>query len=252
MAIVTTLLFDFGATLDGPDYWLDRFAAQYRKAEIPIAREALDPAYQHASVATVHAGRVVERFGFIDLVRMLVGQQVEFLTARGADPVRAMLGALDSRARHRLTERITALFVEESTRGMKRSRAVLATLKPRYRIAVVSNWYGNLKRVLAEAAMSPFIDTVVDSGRLGFEKPDPRMFQTALESLGTAPASAAMIGDSLEKDCAPARALGLKTVWYRPDPAAANGNSSGDARGGESISADHIIAALEELATLEI
>jgi len=250
--MVTTLLFDFGATLDGPAYWLDRFAAQYRKAEIPIARETLDPAYQHASKATVRACRVVERFGFIDLVRMLVGQQLEFLAASGADPVRAMLGALDSRARHRLTERITALFVEESRRGMTRSRAVLAALKPRYRIAVVSNWYGNLDRVLAEAGMSPFIDTVVDSARLGFEKPDPRMFQTALKALAAAPASAAMIGDSLEKDCAPARTLGLKTVWYRPKPAAANGNSSGAARGGEPISADHIISSLEELVTLEL
>ena len=250
--MISTLLFDFGGTLDGPDYWLDRFAAQYRKAGIMISRAELDPAYRHASEATTRARRVVERFGFIELVRMLLGQQIEFLAGTGPDSVRGELRALDSRGRHRMVERITALFVEESRRGMEVSRSVLAALAPRYRIGVVSNWYGNLERVLSEAGMAKLVGAVADSARLGFEKPDPRIFEAALKLLGATPGETAMVGDSLEKDCAPARALGLSAVWYRPPSAAAAIDASGPARGVEGLPVDHIVADLAELTELRL
>lgn len=246
--MITTLLFDFGSTLDGPSYWLDRFVAQYRIAEIPITRTELDPAYEHARAATVRARRVVERFGLTELVRMLVGQQIEFLAESGPDAVSATLRAFDSRGRYRVGERITALFVEQSRSGMEKSRAVLAALKRRYRIGVVSNWYGNLDRIIAEAGMAKLVSAVADSARLGFGKPDPRIFQAALKSLRAAPADAAMIGDSLEKDCAPARALGLKTVWYCPISDDANGHARRDA----SASVDYVVANLEELVELAL
>ncbi|MHB8383502.1 MAG: HAD family hydrolase [Candidatus Binataceae bacterium] len=246
--MITTLLFDFGSTLDGPTYWLDRFVAQYQIAEVQITRAELGPAYEHARHATLRARRVVERFGFTDLVRMLVGQQIEFLAEAGPDPVRTKLRALDSRGRYRVVERITALFVEQSRLGMEKSRAVLVALRTRYRIGVVSNWYGNLDRVLEEAGMGKLIGAVADSVRLGFGKPDPRIFQAALKSLGAVPAEAAMVGDSLEKDCAPARALGLRTVWYCP----ITDNTGEPERRGQPASADYVIANLEQLTELNL
>ncbi|MGH7249239.1 MAG: HAD family hydrolase [Pseudomonadota bacterium] len=246
--MITTLLFDFGSTLDGPDYWLDRFAAQYCAAEMPITRMELDPAYAHARKATERAKRAVERFGFTELVRMLVGQQIEFLAEAGPAAIGAMLQALDARGRYRAVERITMLFVEDSRRGMERSRAVLAALKARYRIGVVSNWYGNLERIIAEAGMAKLVGAVADSARLGFRKPDPRIFQAALKSLGAAPADSAMVGDSLEKDCAPAHALGLKTVWYHP----VSGAGAVNANRAEYSSVDYTVANLEELVELKL
>ncbi|MFZ1890307.1 MAG: HAD family hydrolase [Candidatus Binataceae bacterium] len=247
--MITTLLFDFGSTLDGPAYWLDRFVAQYRIADIPVTRAELDPAYEHARQATSRARRVVERFGFTELVRMLVGQQIEFLAETGPEAIRATLRALDSRGRYRVGERITALFVEQSRSGMQKSLTDLEALKPRYRIGVVSNWYGNLDRIIAEAGMAKLVGAVADSARLGFGKPDPRIFQAALKSLGAAPAQAAMIGDSLEKDCVPARGLGLKTVWYCPMSDTADWHARRDQG---SASADYVVADLEEIAELKL
>ncbi len=251
--MVSTLLFDFGATLDGPLYWLDRFVAQYRTAGLELVRCELDPAYRHASEAASRARRVVERFGFVELVRMIVGQQIEFLANAGPERVRGQLGALDSRGRHRAVEQITVLFVEESRRGMECGRTVLAALAPRYKIGVVSNWYGNLERVLAEAGMAPFISAIADSARIGFEKPDPRIFTAALKLLGATPDQAAMIGDSLEKDCVPARRLGLRSVWYRPaaDPLGVAG-ADHSARDGETASVDCIVTDLAELTELRL
>ena len=46
-------------------------------------------------------------------------------------------------------------------------------------------------------------------------KPDPRIFETALEKAGCPPHEAVMIGDRLDNDVAPAKALGMKTVRVR-------------------------------------
>jgi FMN phosphatase YigB (HAD superfamily) len=54
-----------------------------------------------------------------------------------------------------------------------------------------------------------------------------------------------MIGDSLDKDCAPARRLGLTTVWYHPP--GANGVSP---HREEHVSADFTIGSLEEIADI--
>lgn len=76
MATITTLLFDFGGTLDGSAHWLDRFLLSYRAAGIEIPRTDLDIAFDHATRIGYGATRVVSRFGMTDLVRFLVGHQL--------------------------------------------------------------------------------------------------------------------------------------------------------------------------------
>jgi len=56
-------------------------------------------------------------------------------------------------------------------------------------------------------------DFGVFSGIAGVEKPDPRIYEAALEAAGgVAPAEALHIGDSLRKDYAPARSLGMHAL----------------------------------------
>jgi putative hydrolase of the HAD superfamily len=51
------------------------------------------------------------------------------------------------------------------------------------------------------------------SGELGAWKPHPDAFHRALAPLGVAPEAALMVGDSLEFDILPAKALGMQTCW---------------------------------------
>ena len=51
------------------------------------------------------------------------------------------------------------------------------------------------------------------STRLGFGKPDPRVFLEACRRLGTAPERTAYVGDELDVDAVAARAAGLLGVW---------------------------------------
>jgi len=243
--MISALLFDFGGTLDGPLHWLDRFLMQYHAAGVELDRNELDAAFDHATKAGYRAGKVVQRFGLVDLVRFLAGNQMEFLAHQGADRIRTKLAALDSKARHRIVEQVTAGFVTATRKGIEANRPVLNDLKARFRIGVVSNFYGNLEGILAETGVKKMFDSIVDSSRVGVFKPEPGIFETALRALRVKPPEAAMIGDSLSKDCAPAHRLGLKTVWYR-----SSASVHPDEPGVES-SADFTIASLDEVAGLQ-
>src|SRR5690606_15795437 len=49
------------------------------------------------------------------------------------------------------------------------------------RVAIVSNSEGMLDRLFADLGIASHFDLVVDSGKVGVEKPDPRIFHIALE-----------------------------------------------------------------------
>jgi HAD superfamily hydrolase (TIGR01509 family) len=241
MATITALLFDFGGTLDGPAHWLDRFLASYREAGIEISRIELDPAFDHATRTGYGATRVVARFELTDLVRFLVGHQLEYLRKSGPDPLRKLLDDSGASGRHRLVEAVTKSFVRETSAGLSHSRELIGSLKNRFKMGVVSNFYGNLDRVLEEARLSRYFAAVVDSSRVGIFKPEVGIYEAALKKLQYAPESVAMIGDSLSKDCAPAHQLGMRTVWL----------CTGPRRDEDSADANVTIRSIDEVALIE-
>lgn len=81
-----------------------------------------------------------------------------------------------------------------------------------YRIGVVSNAEGRVEQDLNAAGYDGLLDTVVDSHVVGVEKPDPRIFQIALERLGADPASSVYLGDVPSVDVAGARAAGVAPI----------------------------------------
>jgi len=240
----TALLFDFGGTLDLPgSHWLDRFLANYRRTGIVITREELDPAFAHGTDVGYRAGAAMRERGLGELVRFLVDSQLDYLSSQGPKEVRAQLSGAEGR-RHALMERISAGFVEDSARGLASSREVLSILARSFRLGVISNFYGNLDRVLAEARMDELFETVIDSARLNLFKPDPRIFQAALKAFALPAAQVAIVGDSLDKDCIPARSLGMRAVWVRP---AGDGGADRDT---DASLADYTIRELRELTEL--
>jgi putative hydrolase of the HAD superfamily len=80
------------------------------------------------------------------------------------------------------------------------------------RLGVVSNWDCGLPDVLAGLGVGDRFAAVATSAAVGAPKPDPAIFLAALERLGVAPAAALHCGDSLEHDCAGARAAGMAAV----------------------------------------
>lgn len=82
-------------------------------------------------------------------------------------------------------------------------------------VAVLSNSEGRLAELFAEIDIASTFAAIIDSGRVGIEKPDPRIFAHALAALG-AREPGIHIGDSWAADIAGARGAGWRAIWYAP------------------------------------
>ena len=74
---------------------------------------------------------------------------------------------------------------------------------------------------LTRMDMLPYIDFVVTSEEVLAEKPEAKLFLRCAEKAGTSPERCLFIGDSLSKDVAGAKAVGMEALWFQPDPALA-------------------------------
>jgi len=83
------------------------------------------------------------------------------------------------------------------------------------RLGVVSNFDGRLVGICEGLGLAGYFDTIVMSGRVGFAKPDPRIFAVALARLGVAPMQALHVGDSEVEDVAGGRSAGVRALWLR-------------------------------------
>lgn len=92
---------------------------------------------------------------------------------------------------------------------------LLAALAGRYRLGVVANQAAGTEERLRNWGLRDCFEIVCSSAELGVAKPDPRIFEIALEKAGAAPEACFMIGDRLDNDVAPAKRLGMGTVWVR-------------------------------------
>lgn len=196
MNALSAVLFDFGGTLDADGAtWKERFRRLYQDAGVAIEPDEFDPVFYEVDDKLV--GAIPPTLSFRDTVlRLASGLAAAF---GGPDPA--------------LAERITGRFVADALERLHANRKLLAALSERYRLGVVSNFYGNLPTVCDDAGIGCFLSVVVDSARVGYAKPDPRIFQEAARQLAIEPSRAVFVGDSLPRDMAGARAVGMPHIW---------------------------------------
>jgi HAD superfamily hydrolase (TIGR01509 family) len=87
----------------------------------------------------------------------------------------------------------------------------LAALKERgLKLVVVSNANGRLQHLFDRVDLSKWFDHVLDSHQWGVEKPDPRLFQLALEQSRAEASQTVHVGDLYHVDVVGARRAGLR------------------------------------------
>ncbi len=87
----------------------------------------------------------------------------------------------------------------------------MAALRRRgLKLVVVSNANGRLKHLFDRVDLTKWFDHVLDSHEWGVEKPDPRLFQLALEQSRADAATTVHVGDLYHVDVAGARQAGLR------------------------------------------
>jgi putative hydrolase of the HAD superfamily len=85
------------------------------------------------------------------------------------------------------------------------------------RLVCVSNWDYSLPDVLARVGLADELDGVVTSAAVGARKPDPRLFEAALEVAGCAADEALHVGDTPTEDVEGAKAAGIRAVLIDRD-----------------------------------
>jgi len=91
------------------------------------------------------------------------------------------------------------------------SKPCLAALRAAgLRLAVVSNWDRSLHRILRSHGLSDYFEVVVASLEVGVEKPDPLLFETALDRLGLDVSEVVHIGDDPVADLVGAKNAGIR------------------------------------------
>lgn len=89
----------------------------------------------------------------------------------------------------------------------------LAALSTHYTLGLVANSRENVLEAMARDGIAQYISVIALAPQVGYEKPDPRIFQHALTEAGILPSRAVFVGNRLDTDIRPARSLGMRTVW---------------------------------------
>lgn len=77
------------------------------------------------------------------------------------------------------------------------------------RMGVLSNWDHRLTPLLDALNLSQFFEIQIVSALEALEKPDPRIFELAMQRAGLTPDQTMYVGDHAHLDLDPARALGI-------------------------------------------
>ena len=92
---------------------------------------------------------------------------------------------------------------------------VLEYLKPKYSLHIITNGFQEIQgKKLRNSGIHAYFSEVIDSEMAGVKKPDPIIFELALNRAKVLPQNCVMIGDSLEADIIGAQGAGLHTIHF--------------------------------------
>jgi HAD superfamily hydrolase (TIGR01509 family) len=200
LAGVTAVLLDVGNTL----LWIDhaRIAEILGAAGVACDETSVREAEMRARprLDSFLAGAV--RRESADTVARYAGLIVEGVGAPASGPAR---------------DALVAAWYSLWVRPPADARTSLDALAARgFALGVVSNSNGSVRSLLDAADLAGPLGCVVDSGVVGVEKPDPRIFAIAAERLAVPPSACVYVGDFHSLDVLGARGAGMHGVLLDP------------------------------------
>lgn len=209
MENVETLFLDAGGVLVEPDW--ARVSAVVARRGIAVAPEGL-------AAADPVAKRSLDGPAIIDTTDDRRRGGMYYRTVLRRAGVRAADGALEDAVADLVTEHGRSNLWSAIPAGVPEALDRLRAAG--IRLVVVSNADGKLRGFFRTLDLERRFDAILDSGALGFEKPDPRIFREALRASGAEAATTVHCGDYFEIDVVGARGAGLRAVLL--DPAGVN------------------------------
>ena len=206
---VKGVIFDYGGTLDTRgDHWSEVLWDGYQHMNVEVKKEDFRKAYVHGERSLATNPIIQPDFHFVDVLRAKNKLQLDYLTENG------ML-QLSNLAKVDLAERMALYENEQTNEVLEESKSVLEYLKDRYPMVLVSNFYGNINTILSDAGIDHYFKRVIESAVVGVRKPNPAIFALGACALDLPASQAVVVGDTFDKDIAPAHSLGCRTVWIK-------------------------------------
>ena len=207
--MIRGIIFDYGGTLDTNGiHWAEVLYRVYLLLHLPVKYDDFREAYVHGERTMGKQPLVKPTDNFQQVLYIKCRLQLQFLVDKGLldatkYPVEAYAGRI-SRDCYIMARNVT-----------HSAQKVLQSLERKYKMVLVSNFYGNIHTILEDFGLLCHFERVVESSVVGVRKPDPAIFELGVEALGLTPDEVAVVGDSYTKDILPARSLGCHTVWLK-------------------------------------
>ena len=205
---IKAIIFDYGGTLDtNAQHWAHVLWAAYERAGVPVSEEQFRESYVCGERALAREPIIRPTDTFRDVLLKKVALELQELLRRGC------LAGSEGRVGE-WTEAVAQHCMDYIRPILDVSRKVLAQLRERYKLVLVSNFYGNIEAILADFRLT-FFERVVESAVVGVRKPDPAIYRLGVEATGCSPVEVLVVGDSYGKDIVPAGQVGCRTVWLK-------------------------------------
>lgn len=194
------ILFDFGGTIDTDGvHWSEKFWEYYQRYKIPVTKERFERAFVTSEKELGTDESLRQSTFYATLVKQF---NLQF----------AILGVRLDAAE--VLKIVNSCYADVG-KTIADAKNVLQNFIGRYRMGVVSNFYGNLDIVCKEFGLDQVFGVRIDSVLVGVKKPDPGIFRIALDRLAEEPKNTYVVGDSYYRDIVPARQLGCTTIWLQ-------------------------------------
>jgi putative hydrolase of the HAD superfamily len=206
MPLLKAVFFDMYGTLAGFDPPREQIqATAVRKFGLEVTKEGIDAGYHMAdafmtsqsSMKPVRTMSANEQWAFF--------ARFEQLVLRGAGHELDLATAGEIWAEVRRQEYQIALFpdVIDGLDCLRKTGLI---------VAVISNMNLGSQKLCDDMGLTGHVDFAVTSGETGYEKPDVRIFESALSRASVSADESVLIGDQLESDIFGAQNAGMRPV----------------------------------------
>ena len=210
------IIFDYGGTLDTcGQHWGKKLWHAYERQQVPVAEQQFRDAYVYGERTLGRNPIIKPDYTFYRTLSTKIRLEMEHLCTNGAWDA----SEEDFKQKHQAVLDDVYAEVKATT---AHSFEVLSKLSERFPMVLVSNFYGNIERVLREFGLDRFFPSIVESAVVGIRKPDSRIFELGVAALkGTdsasklVPQDVLVVGDSFYKDILPAQKAGCHTAWFK-------------------------------------
>ncbi len=208
---IKAVAFDFGGTLDSPFlHWMDIYIQLYtEKLHLPLTKGNFRDAYVYAERKMESDQPVNADHSLLETQLFKTAYQFTYLSENN------ILNLTPAEVKS-VADKAAILVADYSSSYVALAKPTLEKLGDKYTLLLVSNYYGNVAKIVGDMGIASLFASITDSTIEGVRKPDPALWQIAIERQGFSLEEVLIVGDSKKNDILPGLSLGAQVVQGIP------------------------------------